>query len=68
MNLPENGSVTVYDGNDLEVWRQNIGTQTALNWDGVNHSGTQVASGVYYVITTDAAGDVYDKRPIMIVN
>jgi hypothetical protein len=68
MNLPENGRVTIYDGNGLEVWRKDVGTETAFNWDGVNQNGTQVASGVYYVITTDEGGEVYDKRPIMIVN
>ena len=68
MNLPENGTVTIYDGNGLEVWRKNIGTQPAMNWNGDNQSGGQVMSGVYYVVTTDAAGDVFDQRPIMIVN
>jgi hypothetical protein len=68
MNLPENGKVTIYDGNGLEVWRKEIGTQTAMNWDGVNQNGSPVMSGVYYVITTDGGGKVFDKRPIMIVN
>ena len=68
MNLPENGKVTIYDGNGLEVWRKDVGTQTAMNWNGENRNGSQVMSGVYYVITTDAGGEVFDKRPIMIVN
>jgi len=68
MNLPENGKVTIYDGNGLEVWRKEIGTQTAMNWNGENQNGSQVMSGVYYVITTDSGGQVFDKRPIMIVN
>jgi hypothetical protein len=68
MNLPVNGKVTIYDGNGLEVWRNDIGTQTAMNWNGENQTGSQVMSGVYYVITTDSGGQVFDKRPIMIVN
>ncbi len=68
MNLPENGRVAIYDGNGLEVWRKEIGTQTAMNWNGENQNGSQVMSGVYYVITTDSGGQVFDKRPIMIVN
>ena len=68
MNLPENGRVAIYDGNGLEVWSNDVGTQTAMNWDGENRNGSQVMSGVYYVITTDAGGEVFDKRPIMIVN
>ncbi len=68
MNLPENGSITIYDGNGLEVWRKDVGTQTAMNWNGENKNGVQVTSGVYYVVTTNAGGDVFDKRPIMIVN
>ena len=68
MNLPENGRVAIYDGNGLEVWSEDVGTQTAMNWDGENRNGSQVMSGVYYVITTDAGGEVFDKRPIMIVN
>ena len=68
MNLPENGTVTIYDGNGREVWREDIGTQTTMRWNGENQNGSQVMSGVYYVITTDGGGDVFDKRPIMIVN
>jgi hypothetical protein len=68
MNLPENGAVTIYDGNGLEVWRKDIGMDTAMEWNGETHSGGPVMSGVYYVITTDSAGKVQDKRPIMIVN
>jgi hypothetical protein len=68
MNLPEEGKVSIYDGNGSEVWSKNVGTQTAMNWDGQNKNGSAVMSGVYYVITTDASGNVFDKRPIMIVN
>jgi hypothetical protein len=68
MNLPENGRVAIYDGNGLEVWQKDVGTQTAMSWDGDNRNGSQVMSGIYYVITTDAGGEVFDKRPIMIVN
>jgi hypothetical protein len=39
-----------------------------MSWDGENMNGSQVMSGVYFVVTTDASGDVYDRRPIMIVN
>lgn len=68
MNLPENGKVAIYDGNGLEVWSKDVGTQTAMNWNGENRNGSEVMSGVYYVITTDSGGNVFDKRPIMIVN
>ncbi len=68
MNLPENGSVAIYNGNGLEVWRKDVGTQTAMNWNGENNNGAQVTSGVYFVITTDEGGNVFDKRPLMIVN
>lgn len=68
MNLPENGRVTIYDGNGLEVWQKDVGTQTEIAWNGENRNGSQVTSGVYYVVTTDDGGAVYDKRPIMIVN
>jgi hypothetical protein len=68
MNLPENGAVAIYDGNGLEIWRKEVGTQTAMTWNGENQSGGSVMSGVYYVVTLDSAGDVFDRRPIMIVN
>ena len=68
MNLPENGRVTIYDGNGLEVLSKDVGTQTAMNWNGENRNGSQIMSGVYYVVTTDSGGEVFDKRPIMIVN
>ena len=68
MNLPENGTVMIYDGNGNEVWRKEIGTQTAMNWNGANQNGSEVMSGVYHVITTDSGGSVFDKRSIMIVN
>ncbi len=68
MNLPENGKVAIYDGNGLEVWSKDIGMQHAMYWDGENRNGSQVMSGVYYVVTTDSGGEVFDKRPIMIVN
>jgi len=68
MNLPEDGRVAIYDGNGLEVWSRDVGTQTALNWNGENRNGSDVMSGVYFVVTTDSGGNVFDKRPIMIVN
>jgi hypothetical protein len=68
MNLPENGRVAIYDGNGLEVWSKDVGTQTAMAWNGENRNGNQIMSGVYYVVTTDSGGEVFDKRSIMIVN
>jgi hypothetical protein len=67
-NLPQNGSVAVYNGNGLEVWSKNLGTETSLVWNGINRSGSRVMSGVYYVITKDSGGEVLDNTPIMIVN
>ncbi len=68
VNLPENGQVSIYNRNGIEVWNRDIGSTTELSWDGTNTNGTIVASGVYYVITKDADGSVLNKRPIMIVN
>lgn len=67
-NLPEGGSVTVFNGNGLEVWRKSLGTETSLTWDGTNTQGSPVMSGVYYVIVKNATGAVIEKRPIMIVH
>jgi len=68
MNLPENGKVAIYDGNGIEVWSGDVGTETRINWNGENKNGNRIMSGVYYVVTTDSGGTVSDKRPIMIVN
>ncbi len=67
-NLPSGGTVTVYNENGLEVWSQEVGTESSLDWDGMNAQGNRVMSGVYYVIVKDATGTVIDRRPIMIVN
>jgi len=67
-NLPEDGSVAIYDSNGLEVYAADIGTATTMSWDGRNSQGSPVMSGVYYVVTKDSGNTVTDRRPIMIVN
>jgi hypothetical protein len=67
-NLPPGGSVTVYNENGLEVWQQNVGTETSLTWDGNNKQGSPVMSGVYYVFVRDAGGNIVNRRPVMIVH
>jgi flagellar hook assembly protein FlgD len=68
LNLPEGGSVTIYNGNGLEVYSTEVGAETSMTWDGKNSQGSPVMSGVYYVVTKDSQDKVTDKRPIMIVN
>ena len=67
-NLPEGGSVTIYNGNGLEIYSAEVGAATSMTWDGKNSQGSPVMSGVYYVVTKDSQDKVTDKRPIMIVN
>jgi hypothetical protein len=67
-NLPENGSATIYSESGVEVKHIDAENNTLISWDGTNAAGSKVMSGVYYVIIKDAKGDVYDKRPIMVVN
>jgi hypothetical protein len=67
-NIPAGGSVTVYAESGLEVWHGETGGGTSLQWDGTNSDGSRVMSGVYYLVVKDAGGNVYEKRPIMIVN
>jgi hypothetical protein len=68
VNLPEGGSVIILNENGHEVWNHDIGTDTATTWDGRNNQGSPVMSGVYYVVTRDSSGKVFNKRPIIIVN
>ncbi len=67
-NLPADGTVTVINGNGLEVWQSGVGSSTSLTWNGSNNQGTQVMSGVYYVLVRDSGGEFVERRPIMIVN
>ena len=67
-NLPAGGSVTIFNENGLEVWSEKIGIDTSIDWNGNNLQGSPVMSGVYYVVTKDANGDVIENRSIMIVN
>jgi hypothetical protein len=67
-NLPEGGTITVFNENGLEVWNRRIGGETSITWDGTNMRGDSVMSGIYYVLITDAGGDVVDKRSLMIVH
>ena len=66
-NLPEGGSVIVYSESGLEIWSAGVGVETSITWDGTNKQGGKVMSGVYYVMVKDAAGEVVNKRAIMIV-
>ena len=67
-NLPEGGSLIVVNGNGMEIYSKDIGTETTFTWDGSNRQGSPVMSGVYYVVVKDAGGTVVERRPIMIVN
>lgn len=67
-NLPQGGSVTIYNENGLEVWQQEVPSSGSVTWEGANSQSSPVMSGVYYVFTKDASGNVIDKRPIMIVH
>lgn len=68
-NLPHGGSATVYTETGLEVWHQQADPEGSVSpWNGTNRDGSRVMSGVYYLVIKDAKGNVYDKRPIMIVN
>ena len=67
-NLPQGGSVTIYNENGLEVWQQKVPSSGSITWEGINNQNSPVMSGVYYVLTKDAEGAVVDKRPIMIVH
>ena len=60
--------MTVVNGNGMEIWSRDIGTETNFTWDGSNNQGSPVMSGVYYVIVKDAGGSVVERRPIMIVH
>lgn len=66
-NLPEGGSVQIFNERGLEVWKRSVGTDAQLSWDGTNSRGSNVMSGVYYVAIKNSKGDVVNKRPIMIV-
>jgi hypothetical protein len=68
-NLPEGGSATIYSESGVEVTHlEPRPNETGVRWDGTNTSGSRVMSGVYYVVIRDAKGNVFDKRPIMVVN
>lgn len=68
VNLPEGGSVAIFNENGREIWKHDVGTVTATTWDGRNNQGSPVMSGVYYVVTKDSSGKAVNKRPIIIVN
>ena len=67
-NLPAGGSVTIFNENALEVWRENVGMATSMDWYGNNIQGSPVMSGIYYVVVKNADGEVIEKRPIVVVN
>lgn len=67
-NLPLDGSVTIFNENGLQIWMEDVGSESTIIWDGSNQQGIRVMSGVYYVIVKDSKGDVVEKRPIMVVN
>jgi hypothetical protein len=66
-NIPQGGSVAVYNDNGVEVWQEYARTGTAVTWDGKNSQGSPVMSGVYYVLVRDSSGNVTAKKPIMLV-
>ncbi|MDZ7859292.1 MAG: FlgD immunoglobulin-like domain containing protein [Candidatus Krumholzibacteriota bacterium] len=66
--LPSNGAVRIFNSNGMEIHKETIPAGGEINWDGTNHNGSKVMSGVYYVIVEDSGGEVTEKRPVMIVN
>jgi hypothetical protein len=66
-DMPADGSVSIIDGNGVEVWNARVNGQTSMTWNGVNRQGSPVMSGVYYAVIRDAKGTVIDKRALMIV-
>ena len=66
--LPGNGSVAIFD-----LAGRNIGSAGTVDanghseWDGTNAMGSTVASGRYFIVIRNAAGEVIDKRAILVV-
>lgn len=67
-NLPQGGSVKIYSSNGIEVFKEDVGSGSTIDWNGTNMNGSKVMSGVYYVLVEDSRGEVVSKRPIMLVN
>ncbi len=65
-NLPPDGSFAIYDLTGRKV-RDVSWNGTDAVWNGLNASGTSVASGRYYLLIKDAANGVVDKRAILVV-
>jgi len=66
-NLPEGGSIAIFNERGLNVWGGSVPGSPML-WNGTNWQGAPVASGVYLVVIKDARGSVVEKRSIMILN
>ncbi len=66
--LPSDGAVRIFNSNGMEIHKETVPATGTINWNGTNHNGSKVMSGIYYVIVEDSAGEVTSKKPIMIVN
>jgi len=66
-NIPESGTVTIYDLRGRKVYRRSWSGTTSIVWDGKNEWNTIVSSGRYYIVIKRPDGEVIDKRAILIV-
>lgn len=66
-NLPEDGSLGVYDLRGRRVWMTAWSGQTSLEWDGRNSSDIEIAAGRYFVVIKDDSGTVVDRRVVLAV-
>jgi len=66
MNLPDNGSIAIYDLAGRKVgdidW-----SGTDASWNGTNAAGSGMASGRYFLLIKNASDRVVEKRAILIV-
>jgi hypothetical protein len=67
VNLPEGGSLTIYDLAGRKVREIAWGATTDSSWNGTNAGGSGVASGRYFVVIRNAASSVVNKQAILVV-
>jgi hypothetical protein len=66
-NLPEGGSVAIYDLAGRKIRDITWGSTTDSSWNGTNAAGSRVASGRYFVVIKNAANGVVHKQAILVV-
>lgn len=55
-NLPANTTVRIYTLSGAKVWEGSGGTIGVIQWQGTNHAGYKVASGIYLAVVDSPAG------------